>query len=1582
MNQFGFCWRCPACGDELPDLQLLPSVVAIPLDDARAETHPVMRLHRLCDAFEILSRFCTILALSELRVQLGESPLPQSLLRRIQPQIERPTWGQWLGMLEAVVAELAGRSPVILPGLAGFVRDEVLPLTPAGDDPETSLLSLRNLLAHGGTMRSVHADAFLAVWEPRLANVLSDLSFLAGAKLYHFALGVAHELAGPMPHTGWPARSVAELLPGRDASELEGHVVLLRDEALLDLWPLCDHDRAKMRGASRPRLATEPGPLLYLRAERDRLLYAALGVDLPLGEKSDGLETFRSLFRLDERLDVSRAIGGDFETEIRMDSAALVGRASELKQAKDMLKAAQTGVFWLGGPGGIGKSFLAARLAHDYGNDPERVCRIAWRFKIADQNRGNRVAFLRHAVSKLAAWKHLSKTSLPLSFESDKLLDQLRALLDEVALLAPRSERERPPRVIFILDGLDEIMRLDEGFLFLPFQLSRPNVVWLCAGRPEGLGDVFAPDRCTHLFVGGLPRMSPEDIRGMLLDSTGNLKYDLLYLDQEQSERVTNEAVQAVVARAAGLPLYVHFVIEDILSGHFAFEQLASELPPSLSAYYAELLRRVQISSLQALVTPLIVTIAWAKAPLDEEALHLLMLRRKVLDNSEAGRGLLRQGLETLQGMIRLAPLPNTDFLGYELYHPTFREHIHSDPHGTLATQNQLARRELCMLIREWSSIPESHPAQTYVFRHGVSHILEESDLEGVRYAVRSEFLIARANKIDNPIGFVDAHRMAKSLADAGDEYWDDLVRCAFQYCTLAERMRTHAFALEELIRDERWEEVESVLDAETNTERSALLRLATSELCLHYGHHHRGREFRAQADPVLPSILRPKSTEHNCPELLRRLAKAVVEGSSAKIPPLDQESVRMPSTAIAHSLTKVAPSTVVPFNIFLLIRLSATGTGIFLFWGGPAWGLVCKWVGLFGDSDQSDMYAGISTLVIMITGVLVPIFASVLLKRQQGNLVDIMRRFEVAYHHCANDGRHLLVIRALRFNALLFDASLDPLEFPVKKQRVDHDQVEIPVARILSHYLSVCPIEATEETLLLAASGGDRMHEALTGMLLSMNPNRRDWALRASVRDTVRTTYANWSRFLTLVQGLRMCVPVPPEALAVGVVRGVPSEARLNSVLALLPRHELAQLLLNVLSADHHRNRNSKPFLGISDDPSISPRERWATWVYLLLMALPMAMVCVFLLTVVAPVAYLLVLLSLFVFVPLLVWVPIACSSWDPYGLSRLAGLPVQDVRTRLFHSLVKLEAINFLYAPPFLLKRICNFLLLCDLLETEQYGQPMAVHKWPYRLLLRSFFALKRSRKIGRRLDLVLACMSDRRLLRIVVSLPESTQTSGGHWTLDAPEVANQLIRTLPPTPKLASFLWTAGVSLLGIALWSTGFGAARSLDVTDATQNYAITYLPVVSFVLLLNQYWDNSRQMGCGKTIMRLTWHLVTIVSPLIVALILFPGLGLSAPSMYVVVLTGTSLLITRVMAPEVVAQWRGANLLLPSPRRLLLQRSLLIVYIVVILPILGAVTSPALHQDNVQIVPPILTVALCLVASKAWARWSADAFRIR
>jgi hypothetical protein len=732
-------------------------VLAIPLHEYAAEAHPVMRLHRLCDAAEILTRFLTIEALGELRTRLGSAPLPEEVLRVLQPQIERPTFGQWRAMLAALVEHLERGDPLVLPELPDFVQQQWLPCLPGGTAlPEECLISLRNLLVHGGAMTRARAAELLDVWQPRLEALLPRLEFLAGSDVCHHAGGVARRLVGPSARgeeVPLPADLRLALAP------LDNHVVVLRAGRWLDLWPLCHYGRATALTLRGPRPASADSPLVYIRADADRLLYAALGVDLPHGERADVVEQFRSLFGLEDCTPEQAAPAPDFEAEIRRDAAALIGREQEKARLKETVKEAQTGVLWLSGPGGIGKSFLLARLADDLRGDPRKGCRIAWRFKVGDGARCHRAAFFRHAIRSLAGWPVLPKSDVTRAQDPDPLYGQLARLLDGAARLTADNPRARPPRVLFVLDGLDEIEQLDPDFPQVPFRLSRPNVVWVCAGRPErSLPQVFAPERCTHVFADGLPPMSDAGIRGMLLDSTGALKYDLLALDNEQEEpgAVVNRAVSAVVQRAEGLPLYVHYVIQDILAGHFRFTELEQHLPPGLSAYYGDLLQRLAIGDLHALLTPLVVTIAWGKAPLEGETLHLLMVQRKVLAEGDEGPALLRRALEAIGSMVRLAPIPGQQRHGYEPYHPTFRDYIRTGAARSLVQQNRLAQDEFCTLAQEWTTLPKDHYARIYCLRHGPAHLAEGGRTEALAQLLSEEQFIKGKCQLFTAGGYVE----------------------------------------------------------------------------------------------------------------------------------------------------------------------------------------------------------------------------------------------------------------------------------------------------------------------------------------------------------------------------------------------------------------------------------------------------------------------------------------------------------------------------------------------------------------------------------------------------------------------------------------------------------------------------------------------------------------------------------------------------------------------------------------------------------------------------------------------------------
>lgn len=699
----------------------LPSIIAIPFQDFFRESYPILRLHRLCDVAEIVTRFATIVSLGELRQ--GGEPLSDNVTKVLQPHIERPTFGQWRDMLAALTPHVASRQSLVLPELVDAVRQQLLPALndDASRDHPQGLIGLRNDLVHSGAIPKSWAASRLGLWESWLSGLLESLRVLREVEVSLLADGVARRLVGVLPDT-----DDRPLPPGEWESlkPLDHHVVLMRANSILDLWPLCDYGHAVKDPACQTSRDSSESPMIYIRVDKARLVYAALGVDLPHGERADILDEFNALFRPSCSPEVSCTPEAlDFEEELREQARSVIGRKDEIRHIKAAIKSTKSGVLWVGGRAGIGKSILASKLANDLRGDPRKGCRLFWRFNVGDDARCSRSAFLRYAVKRLS--EHLGISQKPTLQSTEDALPELRELLKQVPAGNGNSPQSTPQRIIIILDGLDAIARSDMGFADIPFSLSLPNVVWVCFGRHgSDMTQMFPPERCYHVFPDGIPPMAADDIRAMLIDGTGSLKYNMLRLDKEAVDkdgepRISNIAVETVVERSQGLPLYVYFVVQDLQSGVLRFEDLPRQAPPSLHEYYEVILHRLAIGDLQALMTPLLVTLAWSEAALDEEMLLYLLGQRGLLSEDADGLALLRRGLNAIESIVNRAPVPGWHKLGYEPYHATLREHVRADTRATLTQQNQAAKESFCSAIQEWHSLPSKHPARRYALRYG-----------------------------------------------------------------------------------------------------------------------------------------------------------------------------------------------------------------------------------------------------------------------------------------------------------------------------------------------------------------------------------------------------------------------------------------------------------------------------------------------------------------------------------------------------------------------------------------------------------------------------------------------------------------------------------------------------------------------------------------------------------------------------------------------------------------------------------------------------------------------------------------------
>jgi hypothetical protein len=249
-----------------------------------------------------------------------------------------------------------------------------------------------------------------------------------------------------------------------------------------------------------------------------------------------------------------------FDDEIARDASPgrFVGRTHEVATLGAEVRACHQGVLWVWGPAGIGKSFVLAKVttaaAEEAAGTTTTV--LAWRFQSGDDRcRGE--TFADFVIERLHP-----EAAAP---QASKKYDALEAALRHAAAKG---------RVVLVLDGLDEVAERDPAFAReVPLALRLPNVLWVCGGRPErGLPEAFAEGGAIEPFPTGLPRMSDDDVRAMLVEKLGPLRRKLLRGDRDDDGRVTNAFVELVTRNARGLPIYVKCVIEDVLCGDLSPE--------------------------------------------------------------------------------------------------------------------------------------------------------------------------------------------------------------------------------------------------------------------------------------------------------------------------------------------------------------------------------------------------------------------------------------------------------------------------------------------------------------------------------------------------------------------------------------------------------------------------------------------------------------------------------------------------------------------------------------------------------------------------------------------------------------------------------------------------------------------------------------------------------------------------------------------------------------------------------------------------------------------------------------------------
>ncbi|MFZ2956439.1 MAG: hypothetical protein WA705_06080 [Candidatus Ozemobacteraceae bacterium] len=283
--------------------------------------------------------------------------------------------------------------------------------------------------------------------------------------------------------------------------------------------------------------------------------------------------------------------------------------------------------------------------------------------------------------------------------------------------------------MLFILDGLDEIAAIDEGFAVeVPLQMALPGVVWLCFGRAEqGLDVTFSTERAHVLFPKGegfpegVPDMKVDDIGAMIEEKIGYMRKKLLRSDEEKF-------VNRLKEYSKGLPLYIKYVIGDILNNSITdfSAGAALSLPKSLDEYLDRMMEKFGIGKVKHMLSAMVCVLTAAEEPLTVEALAEILVRKGTINAKYDPIAVVREGLARVRGMVRTGLNPDGQ-LGFILYHQSLYEYMTNHNQGIV----DLARDFLGDMVLN----PEARQGKAgrYLLRWGVKHLIDAhrwADLE------------------------------------------------------------------------------------------------------------------------------------------------------------------------------------------------------------------------------------------------------------------------------------------------------------------------------------------------------------------------------------------------------------------------------------------------------------------------------------------------------------------------------------------------------------------------------------------------------------------------------------------------------------------------------------------------------------------------------------------------------------------------------------------------------------------------------------------------------------------------------------
>ncbi|NQT93461.1 MAG: hypothetical protein HQ559_11930, partial [Lentisphaerae bacterium] len=544
-----------------------------------------------------------------------------------------------------------------------------------------------------------------------------------------------------------------------------------------------------------------------------------------------------------------------------------------------------------------------------------------------------------------------------------------------------------------------------------------------------------------------------------------------------------NQRAALLAKTDAGTPLYLLAALEELrtLGTRQEIDERISDLPGETQTLFVWILKRLQadpgfrdgVGRLvgDELVPRFAALLAASRYGLSQRELTDLLDGDDPHGNVAALLSLLRPHLMR-RGIL------------LDFYHQQFHE---AAAEAWLSTEEQchVAHEQLAGYFRGEADPLHDQSWQSEDARPFVElpfHLLRVGDVAAVGELARAAFLHRKADLVGDIDALVDARQMAQALADAGPNYWDDLLHCADVHCELVERLQHRPELLERMIRFGRLSQVEAFITAEPDRIRRGLLALAASTLLAQEGEHGLSERLRREALDDLDATHKAGLASALLTDV--ELGLSAIGGS-----PREHAASVRPAPPPPDGQARVRG----PFSYVLLGHLVSL-TGIVLGMGVLSVG--CVW---WSMRNIPASWPTIATIPVSVVSFILSVtcafwvFSRIVhfVRQRSARITELLHDFRRGVMASSPEQKHRIAIRGLRFHILMKEA--------VGTDTSPGDSV---IAGLLDHDLLSCGQPADAAKLIQLSTALDfQFCDTMAKELRMLHPTRLASIFQAATR-------------------------------------------------------------------------------------------------------------------------------------------------------------------------------------------------------------------------------------------------------------------------------------------------------------------------------------------------------------------------------------------------------------------------------------------------------------------------------------------------